>query len=111
MSCNVGFLPKSLIFCLLCMLAIYPLFGQKSLEKDSSFVKKDLDTLSVGESKSGYDDIVVTGGSNSVGSDLKRDDTKKETWLKLDYAKKVFNEYYDFKRYLKRKMTAFPPLL
>ena len=86
------------------MLAIYPLFGQKRIKKDTSYVKKDLDTLFVGESKSGYDDIVVSGGSNSVGSDLKRDDKKKETWLKVDYAKKVFDEYYDFKRYLNRKI-------
>jgi porin len=81
-----------------------PSYGQKKMNSDSLFVRKDLDTVAVGASKSGYDDIVVSGGSNSVGSNLKDDDKKKSAWIRKDYAKKVFDDYYDFKRYLNKKI-------
>lgn len=73
------------------------------ISQDTSFVKKDLDTLSTGESKSGYDDKLVLGGANSVGADLIANDKKKGAWFNINYAKKVFNSYYDVKRFLNKK--------
>ena len=69
------------------MLAIYPLFGQKRIKKDTSYVKKDLDTLSVGESKSGYDDIVAR---------QLREAAEKENDPEL--KKKLWEEYRKYKK-------------
>lgn len=81
-----------------------PLYGQKKMKSDTLYVSENLDSMEVGSSKSGYENIVVTGGSNSVGSNLKDDDKKKSSWLRKDYARKIFDEYYDFKRYVNKKI-------
>lgn len=73
--------------------------------RDTTFVKKRLDTLQVGRSKSDYDDIVVSGGVNSVDADLRYDDLKKDAWTTVNLDKQIFDEYYDAKRYLKKKIN------
>ncbi len=71
-------------------------------QKDTLSIKKDIDTLAVGASKSGYDDLVADGGANSVDADLKSDDRRKQG--RFGPFTSVFNEYYDVKRFLKKKL-------
>ena len=61
------------------------------------------DTISLGESKSGYDKIEDAGGANSVHADLKDDDKFKHAWLSLNYTDKIFKKYYSIKRKLNDK--------
>lgn len=80
--------------------------AQETEETDTSFVKVELDTLEVGESKAGYDDIKNAGGQNTVAADLANDDVKKDAWLRdIPVLEKAISPYYDFKRYLKKKFN------
>ncbi len=74
-------------------------FSQDTIPSGASL----LDTLKLGESKSGYDKISSVGGVNSVGADLILDDGLKMSWLDVDVSKRLFNKYYGFKRKLKDK--------
>lgn len=52
------------------------------------------------QTKSGYEEVVVTAGSASVSSDLVDDDRVKRPLITDDYSKKLFDSYYQLKRKL-----------
>lgn len=58
---------------------------------------------SVGESKSGYENIQITTGTKSVDADLFNDDIKKDAWINVKPMDKPLDHFYDFKRYLNLK--------
>lgn len=79
------------------------IFAEWCFTQDSSSINNiPYDSLKVGEHKSGYQELKVTGGANSVNAELKSDDTKKHTWFDTNYANKLFKGYYNFKRHLKK---------
>lgn len=70
--------------------------------QDSLAIKeRPADSLMVGGHKSGYNDIHVTGGSQSVDASLVADDEYKAAWLNIDMSKNWLKGYYKFKRNLK----------
>jgi porin len=79
---------------------------KSKIRRDTSFVKTNLDTLAIGESKSGYSDIERAGGVNTVSADLVLDDVKKDAWTDIQVDETVFNEYYNFKRFIKKKTNV-----
>ncbi len=85
---------------LLALVWCIPMMGQQD-----TFTKKDLDTLFVGDSKSGYDDLDIPGGAKSVNADLRSDDVYKPAWSRKNFAKKLLNGYYDAKRFLKKRIN------
>jgi len=50
--------------------------------------------------KSGYDDVAVAGGATSVEADLVDDDSDKHPLIRVSFARKYLDGYYDLKRYL-----------
>ncbi|NOQ97140.1 MAG: hypothetical protein GQ561_03170, partial [Calditrichae bacterium] len=70
--------------------------------QDSLTVKNQpADSLRVGGHKSGYNDLHVAGGSQSVDASLVNDDEYKRAWLKIDMSRTWLSDYYKFKRNLK----------
>lgn len=58
------------------------------------------DSLMIPLTKSGYDDLVITGGANSVDAELISDDRHKNAWINFDYSSKLFKKYYNIKKEL-----------
>jgi len=80
------------------------IFAECCFSQDSSSVNNiPYDSLKVGEHKSGYQDLKVTGGANTVNAELKSDDSKKHTWIDADLGSGLFAKYYNFKKNLKNK--------
>ncbi len=85
-----------IIILLLIIHSCFPGFSQKAGLTETMLT----DTA---RTKSGYSDLAVTGGVNSIDADLKSDDAIKASWLNIDVSKKLFRRYYSFKRKIKRK--------
>lgn len=79
---------------------------KSKIRRDTSFVKAKLDTLAVGESKSGYSDLERGGGINTVNADLMLDDVKKDAWTDIQVDETIFDEYYNFKRFIKKRFNV-----
>lgn len=88
---------------LLVLIALIQFLGIQHSFAQNENEKVKIDTRQAGKSKSDYDQLRVTGGSQSVGADLANDDTKKNAWLNTDLVGD-FSGYYDFKRNLNRKL-------
>lgn len=98
-------MPKPSYFIVILSIAIGLLnysrvYAQESVKSDTLKVKTD--SLKAGQSKSNYNELRKTGGSQSVSSDLASDNEKKSTWIKNSAPFKL-DGYYNFKRKLNEK--------
>ena len=84
-------------------------FSNQVVSQDSTYISGEIDSLQISDdlkesiSKSGYEDLSVTGGATSVNAELVSDDQYKNALFEFDYSSKIFKEYYNFKKNLNNK--------
>ena len=97
-------------FLLVILISIF--FLNNIIPQDSMYISSEkydslqsTDTITKPTTKSGYDDLKVVGGANSVNAELKSDDGYKHAWIDTDWAREAFTGYYNFKRNLKENLN------
>jgi porin len=85
----MNFRIATLLLTLLTLLTLHPALGQDSGKEGCS------------NSQSGYEDLPEFGGPESVTSELKRNDTERESVYQFDNAQRLLAPYFDWKRQVK----------